>query len=167
MGFLDNVKAGIDSAVKSGQGMVDEAQAKRRSDALLRELGAWHYALSTGRDEGRGEAEIARIGEELAAHEAANGQIQLFAPPPPPPPPPGDPAAPPPPPGSATPPPPDGSVPPPPPGAVPPPPPPGSATPPPPPPPPGVVPPPPPAVVPPPPPADAPPPPAPPSGEAF
>ena len=134
MGFLDNVKAGIDSAVKSGQDKLDEVQAKKKADGLLRELGAWHYALATGRDEGRGEAEVARLGEELAAHEAENGEIELI--PHDPPPPGGAETPPPPPPGAVVPPPPPGSaapLPPPPPGAVipPPPPPPPSAPPPP------------------------------------
>ena len=127
----------------------NDMNAKKRSDGLLRDLGAWYYATQTGRDNGQGESEIARITAELQAHEAEHGQLgsaheeaaaPAAAPPPPggsgvaPPPPGGDPAAAPPPPGSVTPPPPPGSVaPPPPPGSVTPPPPPGSVAPPPPP----------------------------------
>ncbi|WP_421119610.1 hypothetical protein ACE2AJ_19940 [Aquihabitans daechungensis] len=140
MGFLDKVKAGAEQAVQQGQqalqqgqDKLDEVQAKKKADALLRDLGAWHYAVETGRDEGEAAAEIARITAELQAHEAANGplpvgRVEPMAPPSPPPPagsvppPPG--AVPPPPPGSVPPPPP-GSVPPPP-GDVPPPPPPGA-----------------------------------------
>ncbi len=135
MGFLDKVKAGAEQAVQQGQqalqqgqDKLDEVQAKKKADALLRDLGAWHYAIDTDRDEGEAAAEIARITGELHAHEAANGPIPVghVAPAPAPPPPPGFA---PPPPSGVVPPPPPGSVPPPP-GAMPPPP--GSVPPPPP-----------------------------------
>jgi hypothetical protein len=154
MGFLDKVKAGAEQAVQQGQqalqqgqDKLDEVQAKKKADALLRDLGAWHYAIETGRDEGDAAGEIARIMGELQAHEATNGPIPVGR---------TEPATPPPPPaGTMPPPPPPGAAPPPPPpGAVPPPPPPGAV-----PPPPGSIPPPPPGAVPPPPPGSVPPPP--------
>jgi hypothetical protein len=131
MGFLDKVKAGAEQAIQSGQQALqqgqeklDEVQAKKKADGLLRDLGAWHYAIETSRDEGDARDEIARITAELAAHEAENGPIPVGRKEePPPPPPPAPPAAGPPPPPGAVPPPPPGAVPPPPPGAVPPPPP--------------------------------------------
>ena len=144
MGFLDKAMSQVQQAAKQGQDKIDDMNAKKRSDGLLRDLGAWYYATQTGRDNGQGESEIARITAELQAHEAEHGQLgsaheeaaaPAAAPPPPggsgvaPPPPGGDPAAAPPPPGSVTPPPPPGSVaPPPPPGSVAPPPPPGAVS---------------------------------------
>ncbi|MGN6694063.1 MAG: hypothetical protein ACTHN0_07790 [Aquihabitans sp.] len=168
MGFLDKVKAGADSVaqaaqqtIQQGQDKLDDVQAKKKADGLLRDLGAWHYAVATGRDQGDAADEIARLTAELQAHEAANGPLDVGRkelPPPPPPPAPPTGAAPLPP-GPTSPPPPPGSVPPPP-GSVPPPP--GSVPPPPgsvpPPPAPGAVPPPPSGAVPPPP-GDVPPPP--------
>lgn len=154
MGFLDKAKAQVEQAVKQGQDKLEDAQAKKKADGLLRDLGAWHYAKATDRDGGQADAEIARIVGELQAHEAEHGPLggsredeadeaaaeptATDAPVPPPPttaavpPPPAD-APVPPPPGSVPPPPPGAPVPPPPgsvpppPGAMPPPPPPGSA----------------------------------------
>ncbi|WP_426572453.1 hypothetical protein [Aquihabitans sp. McL0605] len=151
MGFLDKVKATAEQTIKQGQDKLDEAQAKKKADGLLRSLGAWHYAIDTGRDDGKGPAEIARITEALHAHEAEHGPLGSSAPDDSPEAPeaaapPAPSASVPPPPGAEVPPPPSGSVPPPP-GAVPPPPP-GAV----PPPPAGSVPPPPPGAVPPPPP---------------
>ena len=113
---MDKVKAGAqqvaaeaEKAVKQGQDKLDEVQAKKKADGLLRDLGAWRYAVDHGRDDGRAEAELARLAAELEAFEAENGAIALPAPPPPPPAPPAPPAgaaAPPPPPGAAVPPPP-------------------------------------------------------------
>ena len=113
VGFFDDVKAGVQGAVQSGQDKIDEVQNKKKADALLRDLGAWHYAVATGRDDGRSADELARIQGDLVALEAAVGPIDQVppapAPPPPPPPPPAPPA------GAAPPPPPEGSAPPPPP----------------------------------------------------
>jgi len=147
MGFLDKAMSQVQQVAKQGQDKIDDMSAKKKADGLLRDLGAWYYATQTGRDNGQGEAEIARITAELQAHEAEHGELgasneaatPAAAPPPPgeaaPPPPPGGGTTPPPPaPGAVAPPPPPGSVaPPPPPGAVAPPPPPGSVAPPPPP----------------------------------
>ncbi|MCB0960655.1 MAG: hypothetical protein KDB04_14190 [Acidimicrobiales bacterium] len=138
MGFLDKVKAQAEQAVKQGQDKLDEAQAKRKANDLLRDLGAWYYATETGRDEGNGPAELARITAELQAHEAEHGPLggakdepepEPASPEPGAAPAPPAPGAVPPPPGEAPPPP--GAIPPPPPGAVPPPPPPGAVPPPP------------------------------------
>jgi len=120
MGFLDKVKAQAEQAVKQGQDKLEDVQAKKKADGLLRSLGAWHYAIETGRDEGKGPAEIARITAELQAHEAEHGQLgsdkeeepEAEAPAPPPP------SSPPPPPPPSSPPAP-GDMPPPPPGAPP------------------------------------------------
>jgi hypothetical protein len=126
MGFLDKVKAQAEQAVKQGQEKLEDVQAKKKADGLLRDLGAWYYARETERDEGQGDEQIARLIGELQAHEAEHGPLgsdkeEEAAPPPPPPP---GAVAPPPPPGTIAPPPPPGaSAPPPPPPVSPPPPP--------------------------------------------
>ena len=55
MGFLDKVKAQAEQTLKQGQDKIDEVQAKKKADGLLRDLGAWYYASHTGRDDGKGE----------------------------------------------------------------------------------------------------------------
>ncbi|MCU1351687.1 MAG: hypothetical protein JWM05_896 [Acidimicrobiales bacterium] len=75
MGFLDKVKSQAEQLAKQGQGKLDELQAKKKADGLLRDLGAWHYAQETGRDEGKGSAEIARVVGELRAHEDEHGPL--------------------------------------------------------------------------------------------
>ncbi len=75
MGFLDKVKTQAEQMAKQGQDKLDEVQAKKKSDGLLRDLGAWHYAMDANRDEGAGPAEIARITGELNAHEAEHGPL--------------------------------------------------------------------------------------------
>lgn len=111
MGFLDKVKAQAEQAVKQGQEKLEDVQAKKKADGLLRDLGAWYYARETERDEGQGDEQIARLVAELQAHEAEHGPLgaeredEVAPPPPPPPPPPGASAPPPPPPVSSPPPP--------------------------------------------------------------
>ena len=75
MGFLDKVKSQAEQVAKQGQDKINEVQAKRASDALLRDLGAWYYASRTGRDEGRGAEQIERLVGELEAHEAEHGPL--------------------------------------------------------------------------------------------
>ena len=78
MGFLDKVKAQAESAIKQGQDKLEDVQAKKKADGLLRDLGAWYYATQTDRDKGEGEAEMARIVAELQAHEAEHGPLGGF-----------------------------------------------------------------------------------------
>jgi hypothetical protein len=60
-------------AGKAGQAKIEDAQAKRKSDAMLRDLGAALYAQkTTGADNG---AEIDRIVSELTAFEAEHGPV--------------------------------------------------------------------------------------------
>ncbi len=75
MGFLDKAKANLEKVAKQGQEKVDEVQAKRKAEGLLRDLGAWTYASHTGRDEGKGPAEVQRIIGQLQAHEAEHGPL--------------------------------------------------------------------------------------------
>ena len=48
MGFLDKAAAKVSEATKAAQDGIDEQQAKRKADGLLRELGAWTYAKHKG-----------------------------------------------------------------------------------------------------------------------
>lgn len=80
MGFLDKVKSQAGQVAKQGQEKLNEVQAKRSGESLLRELGEWHYAVTTGRDNGHGAAQIARITAELQAHEAEHGNLDVGSP---------------------------------------------------------------------------------------
>jgi hypothetical protein len=118
MGFLDKVKAQASELAKQGQELakqgqdkLDEHQAKKEADRMLRDLGAWYYATETARDDGNGPTEMARLVAALDAHEAEHGPLgededegDDDEPAPPPPPPPAG-AEVPPPPGTDTPPP--------------------------------------------------------------
>lgn len=75
MGFLDKAKENLEKVAKQGQDKLDEVQSKKKADAMLRDLGAWTYASSTGRDNGQGPAQVARITAELKAHEAEHGPL--------------------------------------------------------------------------------------------
>jgi len=125
MGLLDKVKATAATATEAakdaaakGQAKMNEAQAKKVADGMLRDLGAAYYATQTGRATPATEADVTRLVAALQAHESEHGQITLApesaaaaptaapagdpaAPPPPPPPQAADPASPPPPPPAA------------------------------------------------------------------
>jgi hypothetical protein len=125
MGLLDKVKAQATAATEmakdaaaKGQAKMNEAQAKKAADGMLRDLGAAFYATKTGRATPTTDSEIATLVTSLQAHESEHGQITLApestaaaptatpadgsaAPPPPPPPKAADPASPPPPPPTA------------------------------------------------------------------
>jgi hypothetical protein len=82
MGLLDKAKAQAQQlaqkaqeGAKGAQEKMETVQAKKKADGMLRDLGAWYYATQTGRDEGRGEAEMARIITELQNHEAEHGPL--------------------------------------------------------------------------------------------
>ena len=86
MGLLDKAKqqAGQiaqkgQGEAKKGQGKLESAQAKKRADALLRDLAAAVYAERTGRATGETAAEIERLLAELRSHEAAQGTIDTGA----------------------------------------------------------------------------------------
>lgn len=122
MGLLDKVKAQATAATEmakdaaaKGQAKMNEAQAKKAADGMLRDLGAAFYATKTGRATPTTDDEIAQLVTALQAHESEHGQITLAAesaagaptaapagaPAPPPPPQAADPASPPPPPPTA------------------------------------------------------------------
>jgi hypothetical protein len=82
MGFLDKAKQQAtqlaqkaQEGVKTGQAKLDQAQAKKKEDALLRDLGAACFAEKTGRGTGETAAEIERLVSELRTHEAEAGTI--------------------------------------------------------------------------------------------
>lgn len=82
MGFMDEVKAQAtqvaskaQEGVKAGQTQLEGAQAKRRQDALLRDLGAQLYAERLGRGDGSTAAAVERLMTELQELEAEHGPI--------------------------------------------------------------------------------------------
>jgi hypothetical protein len=124
MGLLDKVKAQATAATEmakdaaaKGQAKMNEVQAKKAADGMLRDLGAAFYATKTGRSTPTTDDEIAQLVTSLQAHESEHGQITLApessagaptatpagdgSPPPPPLPKAADPASPPPPPPTA------------------------------------------------------------------
>ena len=127
MGLLDKVKAQATAATEmakdaaaKGQAKLDEAQAKKAAEGMLRDLGAAFYATKTGRTTPTTDADIDRLVAALQQHESDHGPMTLApespaagptaapagdgaadAPAPPPPPKAADPASPPPPPPKA------------------------------------------------------------------
>jgi hypothetical protein len=125
MGLLDKVKAQATAATEmakdaaaKGQAKMNDAQAKKVADGMLRDLGAAYYATQTGRATPSTDADVERLVAALQAHESEHGPITLAPesaaaaptaapadgstpPPPPPPPQAADPATPPPPPPTA------------------------------------------------------------------
>ena len=84
MGLMDRVKAqanqlaqnaqqAAQQAAPEGRARIDQAQASRRGDALLRQLGALVYADRTGRGAADTQARIEQLISEISAHEQANG----------------------------------------------------------------------------------------------
>jgi hypothetical protein len=122
MGLLEKVKAQATAATElakdaaaKGQAKLDEAQAKKAGEGMLRDLGAAFYATQTGRATPTTDADIERLVTALQRHESEHGPLTLApesaaggptaapagAPAPPPPPNVADPASPPPPPPKA------------------------------------------------------------------
>jgi len=75
MGFLDKLQQTAKETLDKGKERLDEMQADKKADGLLRDLGAWYYAGRTGRDGGTADANIERIVAELQAHEAEHGPL--------------------------------------------------------------------------------------------
>jgi hypothetical protein len=128
MGLLDKVKAQATAATEmakdaaaKGQAKLDESQAKKAAEGMLRDLGAAFYATKTGRATPATDGDIERLVAALQQHESDHGPITLApetaaggptaaptgdaatggVPTPPPPPQAADPASPPPPPPKA------------------------------------------------------------------
>ena len=84
MGLLDKVKATAATATEAakdaaakGQAKLDEAQAKKAADGMLRDLGAAYYATKTGRSTPATDGEIDRLVAALQEHESQHGQLTL------------------------------------------------------------------------------------------
>ena len=84
MGFLDKVKEGASAAAaatkeaaQKGQAKIDDMQAKKAGDLLLRDLGAVAYGQQAGRGSATADADIERIMAALKAHEAEHGPLDL------------------------------------------------------------------------------------------
>lgn len=79
MGLMDKMKAQANQisqkaqeTARDGKVKFDQAQAKRRADAMLRNLGALVYAERTGRA-ADSQAQIDKLIADISAHEAENG----------------------------------------------------------------------------------------------
>jgi hypothetical protein len=91
MGLMDKVKAQANQlaqktqeAAQEGKARLDQAQAGRRGDALLRQLGALVFAERTGRGTPDSPAKIDQLITTISAHEKENGLNLAQAPVPPP-----------------------------------------------------------------------------------
>ncbi len=80
MGLMDRVKAQASQlaqqamdATQEGKARLDQAQAGRRGDAMLRQLGALVLAERTGRGTPDTQAKIDQLVNDISAHEQANG----------------------------------------------------------------------------------------------
>jgi hypothetical protein len=84
MGLLDKVKAQATAATEmakdaaaKGQAKMNDVQAKKAADGMLRDLGAAFYATKTGRSTPTTDTDIAQLVTVLQAHESEHGQITL------------------------------------------------------------------------------------------
>jgi hypothetical protein len=91
MGLMDKVKAQAtqlaqktQEAAQEGKARLDQAQANRRGDALLRQLGALVFAEQTGRGTPDSQAKIDQLVSTISTHEQENGLnlAQTTVPPP-------------------------------------------------------------------------------------
>ncbi|MGH3274852.1 MAG: hypothetical protein ACRDNZ_11115 [Streptosporangiaceae bacterium] len=80
MGLMEKVKAQTtvlahktQEAAKEGKARLDQAQASRRADVMLRNLGALVYAERTNRGGPDTVDQITRAIDAISAHEAENG----------------------------------------------------------------------------------------------
>jgi len=81
MGFMDKLQQTAKESFEKGKEKLDDVQADRTADKLLRDLGAWYYASRSGRDDGTADEHIERLIGELQAHEAQHGELGKEAPP--------------------------------------------------------------------------------------
>jgi hypothetical protein len=91
MGLMDKVKAQAtqlaqktQEAAQEGKAKLDQAQANRRGDILLRQLGAAVFAERTGRGTADTQATIDQLVSAISDHESENGLnlTQATVPPP-------------------------------------------------------------------------------------
>lgn len=84
MGLLDKVKAQATAATEmakdaaaKGQAKLDEAQAKKAAEGMLRDLGAAFYSTKTGRTTPTTDGDIDRLVTALQQHESEHGPVTL------------------------------------------------------------------------------------------
>jgi hypothetical protein len=84
MGLLDKVKAQATAATElakdaaaKGQAKLDEAQAKKAAEGMLRDLGAATYATKTGRATPATDSDIERLVTALQQYESEHGPLTL------------------------------------------------------------------------------------------
>lgn len=89
MGLMDRVKEqanqlaqATQETAREGRQRLDQAAAKRRADAMFRDLGAAVYAERTGRGGPDGEEKIERLVQALKRQEAEQGLGSSDSPPP-------------------------------------------------------------------------------------
>ena len=89
MGLMDKVRAQgtqlaqiAQETAREGKVKLDQAQAKRRADAMFRDLGAAVYAERTGRATPDTKDRIDRLVDALSRQEASQGLGDPDAPPP-------------------------------------------------------------------------------------
>jgi hypothetical protein len=82
MGFMDKVKeqanaaaAVAKDAAQKGQAKVDEVQAKRAADGVLRQLGLLAYLAQTDRAPATADADVAAHIATLKSYEAEHGAL--------------------------------------------------------------------------------------------
>lgn len=80
MSLMDKVKAQAtqiaqqaQGAAQEGRAKIDQVQASRRGDALLRQLGSLVLAERTGRGSPDGAARIEKLITEISSYERQNG----------------------------------------------------------------------------------------------
>src|ERR1700722_1499683 len=80
MGLMDKVKAQATQlaeqtkqAAEQGKAKLDQAQANRRGDQMLRQLGTLVFADRTGRGAPDGQAKIDQLINDISAYERENG----------------------------------------------------------------------------------------------
>jgi hypothetical protein len=80
MGLMDRVKAQAtqlgqkaQEAAAEGKARLDQAQANRKGDGMLRNLGALVYSQQTGRGSADSQSKIDSQIQEIQAHERENG----------------------------------------------------------------------------------------------
>jgi hypothetical protein len=88
MGLMDRVKAQAaqiaqqaQEAAQEGRARIDQVQAGRRGDVMLRQLGAAVLAERTGRGAADSQARIEQLINEITAYERESG-LNLTSPPP-------------------------------------------------------------------------------------
>lgn len=73
MGLMDRVKTQATGLAKDSKAKLDEVQARRRADAMLRDLGTAVYAERTGRSTAETDSKIDKLVADLAAYETEHG----------------------------------------------------------------------------------------------